>query len=42
MLTNRGIVPEDLPPAEDVKKLQRKLDGDEKNVLKQTKKPFKK
>lgn len=42
MLTNRGIVPEDLPPAEDVKKLQRKLDGDEKKVLKQTKKPFKK
>ncbi|BFO65579.1 DNA damage-inducible protein D [Chryseobacterium sp. KCF3-3] len=40
MLTNRGIVPEDLPPAEDVKKLQRKLDGDEKNVLKQTKKPL--
>ncbi|MDR6488196.1 hypothetical protein J2799_002707 [Chryseobacterium vietnamense] len=42
MLTNRGIIPEDLPPAEDVKKLQRKLDGDEKKVLKQTKKPFKK
>ncbi|MDQ1856828.1 DNA damage-inducible protein D [Chryseobacterium sp. WLY505] len=42
MLTNRGIVPEDLPPAEDVKKLQRKLDSDEKKVLKQTKKPFKK
>ncbi|MDR3024078.1 DNA damage-inducible protein D [Chryseobacterium sp.] len=42
MLTNRGIIPEDLPAAEDVKKLQRKLDGDEKKVLKQTKKPFKK
>lgn len=42
MLTNRGIIPENLPPAEDVKKLQRKLDGDEKKVLKQTKKPFKK
>jgi len=38
MLTKRGIVPENLPPAEDVKKVQRKLDGDEKKVLKETKK----
>ena len=38
MLTQRGIVPENLPPAEDVKKLQRKLDGDEKNILKPAKK----
>jgi DNA-damage-inducible protein D len=38
MLTKRGIIPENLPPAEDVKKLQRKLDGDEKKVLKGTKK----
>jgi DNA-damage-inducible protein D len=38
MLTNRGIIPENLPPAEDVKKLQRKLDGDEKKELKETKK----
>jgi len=38
MLTQRGIVPENLPPAEDVKKLQRKLDGDEKKFLKGTKK----
>jgi len=38
MLTKRGIVPENLPPAEDVKKLQRKLDGDEKKVIKETKK----
>jgi len=38
MLTNRGIIPENLNPAEDVKKLQRKLDGDEKKVLKETKK----
>lgn len=38
MLTNRGIIPENLMPAEDVKKLQRKLDGDEKKVLKETKK----
>lgn len=38
MLTQRGIVPENLPPAEDVKKLQRKLDGDEKKLLKSNKK----
>lgn len=38
MLTQRGIVPENLPPAEDVKKLQRKLEGDEKKLLKGTKK----
>ena len=38
MLAERGIVPENLPPAEDVKKLQRKLNGDEKKVLKDTKK----
>ena len=38
MLTKRGIVPENLPPSEDVKKLKRKLDGEEKNVLKDTKK----
>ncbi|MGN6340482.1 MAG: DNA damage-inducible protein D [Ginsengibacter sp.] len=38
MLTKRGIIPENLPPAEDVKKLQRKLDGDEKKLLKGDKK----
>lgn len=38
MLVNRGIVPENLPAAEDVKKLQRKLDGDEKKILKTNKK----
>jgi len=38
MLLERGIVPENLPPAEDVKKLQRKLDGDDKKVLKELKK----
>jgi DNA-damage-inducible protein D len=38
MLTQRGIVPENLPPAEDVKRLQRKLDGDEKKLLKEKKK----
>ncbi len=34
MLNKRGIIPEKLPIAEDVKKLQRKLDGDEKKILK--------
>jgi DNA-damage-inducible protein D len=38
MLTQRGIVPENLPPAEDVKKLQRKLEGDEKKLRKVAKK----
>ena len=38
MLTQRGIIPENLPPAEDVKKLQRKLDSDEKKLIKGTKK----
>jgi DNA-damage-inducible protein D len=38
MLTQRGIIPENLPPAEDVKKLQRKLEGDEKKMLKGAKK----
>ena len=38
MLLKRGIVPENLPPAEDVKKVQRKLDGDDKKVLKELKK----
>lgn len=38
MLTKRGIVPENLPPAEDVKKLQRKLHSDEKKLLKINKK----
>jgi DNA-damage-inducible protein D len=37
MLTQRGIVPENFPPAEDVKKLKRKLQGDEKSVLKDSK-----
>lgn len=38
MLLQRGIVPENLPPAEDVKKVQRKLAGTDKKVLKETKK----
>lgn len=38
MMIDRGIVPENLPPAEDVKKVQRKLEGDDKKVLKGLKK----
>jgi DNA-damage-inducible protein D len=38
MMIDRGIVPENLPPAEDVKKVQRKLDGDDKKMLKVLKK----
>jgi len=38
MLTQRGIIPENLPAAEDVKKPQRKLDGDDKKILKAAKK----
>ncbi len=37
MLVERGIHPENLPAAEDVKKIQRKLDGDDKKVLKDSK-----
>lgn len=37
MLAKRGIIPENLPKAEDVKKLQRKLEGDEKQILKEAK-----
>ena len=40
MLTERGIVPENLPPGEDVRKLQRKLEGDEKKLLKGPKKKY--
>lgn len=38
MLTKRGIIPENLPPAEDVKKLERKLSADERKLLSETKK----
>lgn len=38
MLVERGIFPENFPPAEDVKKVQRKLESDWKKVLKGTKK----
>jgi DNA-damage-inducible protein D len=42
MLKKRGIIPENLPKAEDVKKLQRKLEGDEKKILKDAKQKKKK
>lgn len=38
MLRDRGIVPEELPPAEDVKKIERKLKAEEKTILKKKKK----
>lgn len=38
MLGERGIKPENLPALEDVKKVQRKLESDEKKILKQPKK----
>ena len=34
ILIERGIVPENLPPAEDVKKVERRLASEEKNLLK--------
>jgi DNA-damage-inducible protein D len=34
MLTERGIVPENLPPVEDVKKVERRLVSEEKKLLK--------
>lgn len=38
MLDERGVKPENLPALEDVKKVQRKLESDEKKILKETKK----
>jgi len=38
MLIERGVKPESLPPAEDVKKVKRKLESDDKKVLKAVKK----
>lgn len=37
MLSNRGVTPENLAPLEDVKKVQRQLENDEKKILKPTK-----
>ena len=36
-LISRGITPEDLPPEEDVKKIERKLKSEEKKNLKSKK-----
>lgn len=38
MLIERGVKPESLPPAEDVKKVSRRLDSEEKKVMKDGKK----
>jgi DNA-damage-inducible protein D len=38
MLIERGVKPETLPPAEDIKKVQRKLQGDEKRLIQAVKK----
>ncbi|MBD0332881.1 MAG: DNA damage-inducible protein D [Chitinophagaceae bacterium] len=38
MLIERGVRPEHLPPAENLKKVQRRLEGDEKKVLKDVQK----
>jgi len=38
ILKERGVQPENLPPAEDVKKVERRLKGDEKKILKEVKK----
>ncbi len=38
MLTERGIVPEKLPPAEDVKKVERRLASEQKKLLQNKKK----
>ena len=37
MLVERGIVPENLPPAEDVKKVERRFESEKKKVLKNKK-----
>ena len=41
MLTKRGIVPENFPPAEDVKKLQYEFENKEKKILNDAKKKMK-
>lgn len=35
VLTDRGIKPEELPPAEDIKKLERRVKSEEKQIVKQ-------
>ncbi len=38
MLIERGVKPEQLPASEDLKKVQRRLESDEKKVIKAAKK----
>ena len=38
ILNDRGVKPESLPPAEDVKKVERRLENEEKKILKEVKK----
>lgn len=38
MLIERGVKPETLPPSEDIKKLQHKLESDEKKIVSDAKK----
>ncbi|MDQ6905022.1 MAG: DNA damage-inducible protein D, partial [Bacteroidota bacterium] len=38
MLMERGVKPEQLPASEDLKKVQRRLESDEKKVIKDAKK----
>lgn len=38
MLKERGVLPENLPALEDIKKVRRQLDSDEKKILKEVKK----
>lgn len=42
ILLNRGVKPENLPPAEDVKKVERRIKSTEKKILKELKKKKKK
>ena len=42
ILKERGVQPENLPPAEDVKKIERRLKGAEKKILNEVKKTKKK
>lgn len=38
MLQDRGVQPEQLPPSEDIKKVERRLESEEKQILKEVKK----
>ena len=38
ILKERGVKPEQLPPAEDIKKIKRKLESEEKKAVKKLKK----